>query len=260
MEKRTKGHIKHRKHSHKREDFIFGTRAVMEAVQSGKEFERLFIQKNLKNDLNSELLHLLKKQRIPYSTVPLEKLNSITRKNHQGVVAFISPITYASLDNIISSAYESGTEPFILVLDRITDVRNFGAICRSAECAGVHGIVVPYKGGAQINSDAVKTSAGALNHIPVCRENNILNTINYLQENGLFVLSCTEKTDTPVFELNLKGPIAVIMGSEENGILPEYLRKSDALGKLPIKGKISSLNVSVAAGVLMYEVLRQRGL
>lgn len=243
-----------------KEQVIYGTRAIIEAVISGKEFDRLFIQKNIDNELSSELFSLLRKHDIPFSRVPIEKLNRITRKNHQGVIGFISPIIYASLDNIVSSAYEKGESPFILVLDRITDVRNFGAICRTAECAGVQGIVVPDKGSAQINSDAIKTSAGALNHISVCRVKNLESTIKFLQDNGLFVIACTEKTEVPVYDCDLNRPVAIILGSEENGISNEVLRKSDALGKLPMRGKISSLNVSVAAGVLMYEVVRQRGL
>jgi 23S rRNA (guanosine2251-2'-O)-methyltransferase len=243
-----------------KEQVVYGTRAIIEAVHSGKEFERLFVQKNINNELSSELLSLLKKHDISYSRVPIEKLNSITRKNHQGVIGIISPIIYASLDNIISTAYEAGKSPFILVLDRITDVRNFGAICRTAECAGVQGIVVPDKGSAQISSDAIKTSAGALNHISVCRVKNLESTIKFLQDNGLFVLACTEKTDTGVYTFDLNRPLAIILGSEENGVSNEYLRKADALGRIPMHGKISSLNVSVAAGVLMYEVVRQRGL
>ena len=241
-----------------KEDIIYGTRAVMEAVRSGKEFERLFIQKNIDNELNSELIELLRKSGIQYSKVPIEKLNGITRKNHQGIIGYVSPIIYASLDNIISTAYAAGELPLVLILDRITDVRNFGAICRSAECAGVHAIVVPYRGGAQINSDAMKTSAGALNYIPVCREQNLENTLKFLQENGLSIVACTEKTETSVYELDLTGPMAIVLGSEENGIMPQLIKKADTLGRIPMKGNISSLNVSVAAGVLIYEVIRQR--
>jgi len=259
VEKRTNRHIENKPH-HQREQVIYGTRAIIEAVHAGKEFERLFVQKNIANELSSELLRLLKGNDIPYIQVPVEKLNSITRKNHQGVIGFISPISYASLDHIISTAYESGKSPFILVLDRITDVRNFGAICRTAECAGVHGIVVPEKGSAQITGDAIKTSAGALNHISICRVRNLGKTIRFLQDNGLFVLACTEKTDNPVFDFDFNRPIAIIVGSEENGISQDCLRTADALGKLPMQGKISSLNVSVAAGVLMYEVVRQKTL
>ena len=258
MEKRSDRHISRRKP--KQENLIYGTRAVLEALHAGKEFDRLFLQKNIQNDLISELLNKIKESDVPYTRVPIEKLNSITRKNHQGVVGFISPISYASLDNVISSAYESGRSPFLLVLDRITDVRNFGAICRTAECAGVQAIIVPEKGSAQINSDAIKTSAGALNYIAVCRVRNMENTIKYLQDNGLYVVACTEKTQSQVYELDLNRPLAIILGSEENGISEQFLKKADALGSLPVMGNISSLNVSVAAGALIYEVVRQRGL
>lgn len=243
-----------------KDGMIYGTRAVMEAVNAGKEFDRLFIQKNIDNVLSAELLELLRKHGIQYSKVPVEKLNRLTRKNHQGIVGFVSSISYASLDNVVSSAYASGEAPLILVLDRITDVRNFGAICRSAECAGVHAIVVPIKGSAQVNSDAMKTSAGALNYIPVCREHNLENAIRFLQDNGLRVIACTEKTDIPIYKLDLSGPLAIILGSEEDGIMPQLLKKADALGKVPMSGKISSLNVSVAAGVLIFEAIRQRSL
>jgi 23S rRNA (guanosine2251-2'-O)-methyltransferase len=239
---------------------IYGTRAVMEAVIAGKEFDRLFVQKNIDNVLSAELLDLLRKHSIQYSKVPVEKLNRLTRKNHQGIVGFISAISYSSLDNVVSSAYAAGESPLILILDRITDVRNFGAICRSAECAGVHAIVVPIKGSAQVNSDAMKTSAGALNYIPVCRENSLENAIRFLQDNGLRVVACTEKTDTTIYKIDLSGPLAIILGSEEDGIMPQLLKKADALGRVPMSGRISSLNVSVAAGILVFEALRQRNL
>lgn len=259
MEKRSERNLG----SHKRfkdDQVLYGTRPVIEAILAGKEFERLYIQKNINNELNRELMDLLKENRIQYLRVPVEKLNSITRKNHQGVIAFISPISYASLDNIITMTFESGNSPFVLILDRITDVRNFGAICRTAEAAGVHAIVVPVRGSAQINSDAMKTSAGALNYIPVCRENNLLKTIDFLKQSGLFIVGCTEKAEMAIHNLDLNRPIGVILGSEENGILPEYLKNVDATGRFPIHGNVSSLNVSVAAGILIYEVLRQREL
>ena len=241
-------------------DSLFGTRAIIEAIRAGKEFENIFIQRNLQNDLTREALTLIKKAGISFSLVPLEKLNRITRKNHQGIVGFISPIAYASIDHIITTAYESGQAPFILVLDRITDVRNFGAITRTAECAGMHGIVIASKGNAMITGDAIKTSAGALHHIPVCRHANLKTVITYLKENGLFVLACTEKSAKPIYEIDLNRPLAIILGSEENGISPEYLKLSDARGMIPVNGKIKSLNVSVASGIVVYEALRQRRL
>lgn len=241
-------------------DYLYGTRAIIEAIRAGKEFENIFIQRNLQNDLARDALTIIKKAGIPFSLVPVEKLNRITRKNHQGFIGFISAITYASIDHIITTAYESGQAPFILVLDRITDVRNFGAIARTAECAGMHAIVIASKGSAMITGDAVKTSAGALHHIPVCRHTNLKTVITYLKENGLFVLACTEKSVIPIHEIDLDRPLAIILGAEENGISPECLKLSDVRGMIPVNGKIKSLNVSVAAGIVVYEALRQRSL
>jgi len=240
-------------------DFIYGTRAVIEAIEAGKEIDKLMIQRDLQNDLCSELLQICHQRTIPYQRVPVEKLNRITRKNHQGTIAFVSPIQFASLDNIISSAYEQAVDPFLIILDRITDVRNFGAIARTAECAGVHGIIVPSRGSAQIGADAMKTSAGALNHIAVIRSMNLKDTIKELQQNGIKVVACTEKAEDMVFTADLTGPIALLMGSEEEGISSEYMKLSDQQAKLPMSGKIESLNVSVATGVFIFEAIRQRG-
>ncbi len=239
-------------------DFIYGTRAVIEAIEAGKEIDKLLIQRDLQNDLTSELLQVCHSRKIPFQRVPVEKLNRVTRKNHQGTIAFISPVQFASLDNIISSAYEKAVDPFLLILDRVTDVRNFGAIARTAECAGVHGIIVPSRGSAQIGADAMKTSAGALNHISVVRSMNLKETIKELQQNGIKVVACTEKSDDNIYQTDLSGPIALVMGSEEEGISGEYLRLADAKAKLPMVGQIESLNVSVATGVFIYETIRQR--
>jgi len=240
-------------------DFVFGIRPVIEAIKSGKEIERILVQKEVGGTIVSELLQLASKHNIPVVKVPVDKLNRITRKVHQGVICYISPVIYASLDNIVTEVYQKGGTPFILVLDRVTDVRNFGAIARSAECMGVQAIVIPSRGSAQINSDAVKTSAGALNYIPVCREDNLKNTLKYLKENGLKIISCSEKGGGNIDSTDCKGPLALVMGSEEDGISSEYLKLSDEMLKIPITGKIQSLNVSVAAGIMMYEVVRQRG-
>jgi len=239
-------------------DFIYGTRAIIEAIEAGKEIDKLLLQRDLQNDLSQELLQVCHDYKIPFQRVPIEKLNRITRKNHQGAIAFITPIQFASLDNIISNAYGQAVDPFLIILDRITDVRNFGAIARTAECAGVHGIIVPSRGSAQIGADAMKTSAGALNHISVVRSMNLKDTIKELQQNGIKVVACTEKAEGEIFEADLTGPVALLMGSEEEGISGEYLKMSDIQAKLPMTGQIESLNVSVATGVFIYETIRQR--
>lgn len=239
---------------------VFGIRAILETIEAGKEVEKVLIQKGLSNELIKQLIKTAKAYHVPFSLVPIEKLNRVTRKNHQGAIAFISPIQYASLDNVINTAYQNGKEPLLLILDRVTDVRNFGAVARSAECAGVDAIVIPSRGGAAINADAMKTSAGALNYIPVCREENLKNTLMYLKESGIAVLACTEKTDQLIYDIDLKRPLAILMGSEEDGISPEYLKLADERMKIPMTGKIESLNVSVSGAIAIFEVNRQRAL
>lgn len=244
----------------KKEEFIYGTRAIIEAIQAGKEIEKLLVQKEVRNELISELMTTAKAHGVPVTKVPQEKLSRITRKNHQGAIAFISAISYTSLDHIVSSTFEKGDTPLLLVLDRVTDVRNFGAIARTAECAGAHGIIVPSRGSAQVNSDAMKTSAGALHYIPVHRSHNLKETLKELQNSGIQVVACTEKGSDSLYDINLTDPVALLMGSEEDGISPEYLRLADHMCKLPINGQIESLNVGVAASVSLYEAVRQRGL
>jgi 23S rRNA (guanosine2251-2'-O)-methyltransferase len=239
-------------------DMIYGTRAVMEAIRAGRQIEKILIQKGIGNDLVRELLQLLRQQGISFTYVPQEKLNRLTTKNHQGVICLISAIEYASLDNIIHSLYSEGKEPFLLLLDRITDVRNFGAIVRTAECAGIHAIVIGEKGNAPITSDAMKTSAGALNHLPVCREKDLKKTITLLRESGIMVVACTEKASKQLYDVEFNRPVALIMGSEEDGIADPLILEADELVKIPMNGNIGSLNVSVAAGVAIYEVVRQK--
>lgn len=237
---------------------IYGTRAVMEAIVAGKEIEKIMIQSGLSNDLIKELITTARANNVPFTFVPLEKLKRMSSKNHQGVICLLAAVSFASLDNLIDRAYSEGREPFFLLLDRITDVRNFGAIARTAECAGLDGIVIGEKGNAPITSDAMKTSAGALNHLPVCRERDLKKTLQLLRDNGIRVVACTEKASKDLYEVNLTGPIALIMGSEEDGISDPLLREADELAKIPMKGRIGSLNVSVAAGVAIYEVVRQK--
>jgi 23S rRNA (guanosine2251-2'-O)-methyltransferase len=240
--------------------FIFGLRPVIEAVKSGKEIEKVLIQDRLAGAIAAELKELLKEHGVLFQYVPVEKLNRLTRQNHQGVIAFISSISYQPVESIVPMIFERGETPLLLILDRVTDVRNFGAIARTAECAGVHCIIIPSRGAAQINADAIKTSAGALNSIPVCREHNLKFVIEYLQQSGIQVIACTEKTDQYYYTIDLTVPTAIIMGSEENGISGEYLKKADAKARLPLNGRIESLNVSVASGIILYEALRQRAI
>lgn len=239
---------------------IYGTRAVMEAILAGKEIEKIMIQSSLTNDLIKELISLAREKHVPYTFVPQEKLKKFSTRNHQGVICLLASVTYASLDNLIDRAYSEGREPFLLILDRVTDVRNFGAIARTAECAGIDGIVIGEKGNAPITGDAMKTSAGALNHLAICREKDLKKTMKYLRENGIRIVACTEKASHNIYDVPLSGPIAVIMGSEEDGISDALLRDADELVKIPMKGKIGSLNVSVATGVAIYEVVRIRGI
>jgi len=256
MEKRKDGFLIDKGATEK--DFIFGTRAVMESINAGKEIDKVLVQKELNNDLIKELLQLCKTNGVPVVRVPDAKLNRVTRKNHQGVVAYISSIEYASLDHVIETCFAAGKAPLILVLDRITDVRNFGAIARTAECAGVDAIVIPSKGSAQINSDAVKTSAGALNFLPIARVKNLFYTCRDMQKSGLTLVAITEKTSKSMYEADFSSPVAMVMGSEEDGISNELMGIVDEKVNIPMLGKIESLNVSVSAGVAIYEAMRQR--
>lgn len=240
------------------EQMIYGIRPVLEAIDAGKEIERIFIHRGVNSPLMHELKQVLHERKIYYQEVPVEKLNRLTRKNHQDVICFVSPITYQKLSDIIPAVFETGQTPLILLLDRITDVRNFGAIARTAECAGVHAIVIPAKGAAQINGDAVKTSAGALNNIPVCREKRLEDTIHYLKESGLRIVGITEKAKGYPYQCNFDTPVALIMGSEEDGISTSLLALCDEQVRIPMAGKTLSLNVSVASGIVLFEAIRQR--
>lgn len=236
-------------------DFVFGVQSVLELLKSEKDIEKILVQKDFSHP---ELEQLARSKRAIIQKVPVEKLNSITRKNHQGVLAFASPINYATLSTVIASSYESGRAPIVLLLDRLTDVRNFGAIARTAEACGVDAIVVPTKGAAQINADAMKTSSGALSHIAVCRETDLSKTVILLQESGFKVMACTEKAANNYYGTDMIGPVALVMGSEEDGVSDGILKVCDELVKIPMLGQVGSLNVSVATAVVLYEVLRQR--
>jgi len=239
------------------QEMVYGIRPLMEALTSGKEVEKVFLQKGVEGKTFRELLPLLKEGDIPYQIVPVEKLNRITRKNHQGVIAYISPITFFRIEQLLPGIYEAGRSPFILILDKVTDVRNFGAILRTAESAGVDAVLIPSKGAAQLNSGTIKSSAGAIYKIPICREHNLKEAINFLKNSGLRIAAVSEKAEKIYFDEDLTGPLAMIMGSEGEGISGEYLKLSDVKVRIPMLGTIASLNVSVATAVLLYEVVRQ---
>lgn len=240
-------------------EFIFGTRAVIEAIKNNRLIEKVLIKKGLDNELFQELFHLIRENHIVFQFVPVEKINRITRKNHQGVLALISPIEYTDIEILLPGYFEQGIVPLILILDQITDVRNFGAIARSAECAGVNAIIIPAKGTARIGADAVKTSAGALYHIPVCKSDNLPKTIKFLKDSGISIIAATEKAGKLYTSVKMTQPVAIVTGSEEHGISGQILKLADEQIKIPILGKIESLNASVAASLVLYEVIRQRG-
>ncbi|MCF4102258.1 23S rRNA (guanosine(2251)-2'-O)-methyltransferase RlmB [Gillisia sp. M10.2A] len=238
---------------------IFGIRTVIEAIQSEKNIDKIYIQKGLNNPLFQELLSVIGKKGYNISYVPVEKLQKLTQGNHQGVVAKISPIEFPEMEEIVQKVLEdTSTTPLFLLLDQVTDARNFGAIIRTAECCGVHAIIVQNKGGAPVNADTVKTSAGAVFNIPICKVNHIKDAIYYLQGSGVNVVAATEKSDTTLYDTNFNQPTALIMGSEGRGINPSVLKIVNDKAKLPMFGTIGSLNVSVACGAFLYEIVRQR--
>ncbi len=240
-------------------DYIFGLRPVMEAINADKEIDKIFISKDLQGELAAELNALLRGRRdIVVQRVPVERLNRITRKNHQGVIAILSAITYETLSNLVPMLYEDGRLPFLVALDGITDVRNFGAIARTAECVGADALVIPMRGSVSVGGDAVKTSAGALSYLPVCRERNLAGALRFLKDNGYQVVAVSEKADFSYVRADYTTPVVLVMGAEDTGISPEVMAECDTRVSLPMFGKIGSLNVSVAAGVMMYEVVRQR--
>jgi 23S rRNA (guanosine2251-2'-O)-methyltransferase len=242
----------------KESEMIFGTRAVIEAVQAGKEVDKILMRRDLQNDLSRELFNIVKATSIPIQRVPQEKLDRLTRKNHQGVIAFISAITYQKLEDLVPFLYEEGKTPLVVLLDGVTDVRNFGAIARTCECAGADALVIPARNSVSVNADAIKTSAGALLSLPVCKESGITDAIRFLKNCGYKVFAATEKAAIDYTEADYTIPTALVMGGEEMGISMENLRICDEMVKIPIAGNIASLNVSAAAAVLMYEVIRQR--
>lgn len=237
---------------------VFGLRAIIEAINSNKSIDKVFLQKELKGELFNELVQLIKKNSINSSYVPVEKINRLTKGNHQGAVAQISPIAFHDFEILVDNTIASGVTPLFLLLDQLSDVRNFGAIIRTAECTGVHGIVIQKKGGAPVNGDTIKTSAGAVFKVPICKVDHIKDAMFHLQASGVKVIAATEKTNDTVFDVSFKEPCAIVMGSEGRGINPSVLKLADARAKLPLLGDIESLNVSVACGAFLYEAIRQR--
>lgn len=240
-------------------EMIFGVRAVIEAIEAGKEIDKILVKRDIQSDLSKELFTALKGTLIPVQRVPVERINRITRKNHQGVVAFISAITYQHTEDLVPTLFEEGKSPIFVMLDGITDVRNFGAIARTCNCAGIDAIIIPAKNSVSVNADAMKTSAGALHTLPVCREQSLTSTLNYLKESGFKIVAATEKGDYDYTKANYKDPVCIIMGAEDTGVPYEHLALCDEWIKIPMFGNIESLNVSVAAGILLYEAIRQRG-
>ena len=241
-----------------KQDYIFGIRAVIEAIEAGKSIDKVLVRKDLGGDLAKELLTKIREYGIVMQRVPVEKLNRITMKNHQGAIAIVSPIVYDRLENLVPSLFEEGMVPLLLLLDGVTDTRNFGAIARTAECAGVDAIVIPEHGSASATPEAVKASAGALFHIPVCRVRSISDAVRFLQESGYKIVGASEKGAVPYVDIDYTVPVAIVMGAEDTGISADVLRQCDSLAAIPILGRIGSLNVSVAAGIIIYEAVRQR--
>jgi len=241
-----------------KENQIFGIRAIIEAINAKKEIDKVFIQSDTHGDLMNELMKTLKKNSINFSYVPVEKLNRLTPNNHQGAVATIAPISFITLEKLVDGVVESGKTPLFLILDQLSDARNFGAIIRTAECTGVDGIIIQKQGAAPVNGDTVKTSAGAVFNVPICKVDHIKDAIFYLQGSGIKTVAATEKTDKNIYDISLNEPLAIIMGSEDRGVNPSVLKIVDEKAKLPMFGTIESLNVSVACGAFLYETLRQR--
>lgn len=238
---------------------IFGIRAVIEAIEGGTTIDKVFIKNDTTGALSKELSELAKERNIPVQRVPVEKLNRLTKKNHQGVLAFVSPVPYYDIEEIVTRCFEEGKMPKLIILDGVTDIRNFGAIARTADCAGFDAVVIPERGSVSVTPDAIKTSAGALFYLPVCRCKNILDTVRILKSSGIKIVGASEKAGYDYTKADYKCPVGIVMGAEDTGISSQVIRECDELVSIPILGNISSLNVSVAAGIMMYETVRQCG-
>ncbi len=243
----------------KSKQYLIGIHSVFEAIRSGKEINKVFIKRDLRGQQFQELFKVIRENCIPFQYVPVEKLNRIN-PNHQGIIAFLSLVEYKNLEEIVQRTFEEGNDPFIIALDQITDVRNFGAIARTAECAGVDAIVIPSSGSVSITPDAMKASAGALNRLAVCRTSDLEKTLISLRNSGLHAIAATEKAEKYYHSVDLKGPLVLLVGSEEKGISSKLLKLADTLVRIPMMGSIESLNVSVACGIITFEIVRQRGI
>jgi len=241
-----------------RQSLIFGIHPVQEALRNGRPIDKVLLKQGFRSDTIPALFPSLRELGIPFQYVPVEKLNHMTGGNHQGIIALVSELEYTDLTKLVPGLFDQGKLPAIVALDRITDVRNMGALARSAECAGMDALVLPAKGSAQINADAIKTSAGALNKIPVCRVNSLVDAIKYLRESGFQIVAATEKAGDVIYRADFSVPTMIILGSEDAGIDPRLLKMADMLVRIPMPGTIQSLNVSVAASVIFFEVVRQR--
>ena len=239
---------------------IYGIQPVLELIKSGKEIDTIYLQKNIQTEWAQSIKKYSKNLNINLKLVPKYKLNRLTRKNHQGVIALNSSIIFQNFENLLSMVFEKGDFPLFMLLDRITDVRNFGSICRSAEAMGAHGIIIPKKESAQINEIAIKASAGSLSNINICREDDLIQVIKIAKTSGLTILSCSEKSNKNISEIDLKRPIIIIIGSEKDGISKKLLKLSDEMGRIPITGKTNSLNAAVAAGIILFEYNRQQSI
>jgi 23S rRNA (guanosine2251-2'-O)-methyltransferase len=239
-------------------ELIYGRHPVVEALENGRTFEKVVLSSGLHGEFEKRVRWLCKEVNVPLQIVPKERLNAITRKNHQGILAFVSPIPFYELEDILPMIYEKGESPLIVLVDGVTDVRNIGAIARSAEAAGAHVLVLPKKGSAQINEEAMKTSAGALNIIPVCRVNSLMHAVDFLQMNGIQVIAADLAGEKMIYDIDLTGPLALVMGDEHKGVNRMLLEKVNHPFKIPMRGQTDSFNVSVATGIILYEVMRQQ--
>lgn len=238
--------------------YIYGIHAVLEAFDAGKDIDKIFLSKTLNDETAKEISERARSLRVPVQRVPVQKIDRITRRNHQGVLAMMAAVTYYRVEDLVPQMFDEGENPFVVVLDGVTDVRNFGAVARTCECAGVSAIVIPDRESVSVNADAVKTSAGALNYLPVCREHNLVSAVKLLRDSGFKIVGTSDKQQLPYTQADYTGPVAIVLGAEDKGISPEIMKLCDTHVLIPEFGHINSLNVSVAGGIMIYEVVRQR--